>query len=751
MQPRVGVFVLLCLGIVLAAVIVAESRPATISLSRADDAGPVHPGRILRLSLSRAAGPEQRIALLDSRGAAVPAAIRYDDSRTRVVIEPSRPLQWSASYDACLQSAEKSPPSARRLVRLLRHFESCAPFTTRSEPSDIVRPDAPILVIAGRDNPFASYYPEILKAEGLDAFATASAARLSAEDLRHRAVVLVATSRLPASALVVLAPWVRSGGVLIAMRPQAELWPVMGLKSSSAAVAEKVYFRASRTLPPSRGIAGDPIRIHGPADRFELPAGDDGGPSLQASLDPKLPPPGGGAPSVVARLEVGPGRSLSNPAVTMRSLGKGHAIAFAFDLARSVALTRQGNPLWAGEDRDGSPPRRPNDLFYPDFVDLDRAAIPQADEQQRLLANLIVTAAGIPLPRFWYLPDRRRAVIIMAGDDHATRSGTRDFFAELAAGSPAGCRLERWECLRATAFLTPDTRLAPAVADRYQELGFEFGVHVDTGCNNQEDETLALSLASQLRKFQQRYPELPKQRTNRIHCIVWNGWTDVARLERADGLRLDMNYYYWPPRWIAGRPGFMTGSGLPMPFVDEDGNVLDIYQAATHLVNEDGVPQAEGVRSMIERALGAEQFFGAFGTHFDYSDRFSEVLLSVARQHGVALVTADQMLSWLDGRNSSRFDDIAWQNSTLRFTVHVGAGAEAAFATLPFVFDDKEITAITCGSERLSFEVETLKGLETALFPAREGRCEAVYTADVRPGPIEANGKPQAPGDRISR
>ena len=75
----------------------------------------------------------------------------------------------------------------------------------------------------------------------------------------------------------------------------------------------------------------------------------------------------------------------------------GTAAAFTYDLAESVVQTRQGNPAWVNENRDGqAAPIRPNDLFYgamtgdvqPDWVDLSKVAIPQADEQQRLLANM---------------------------------------------------------------------------------------------------------------------------------------------------------------------------------------------------------------------------------------------------------------------------------------------------------------------------------------------------------------------------
>ena len=47
------------------------------------------------------------------------------------------------------------------------------------------------------------------------------------------------------------------------------------------------------------------------------------------------------------------------------------------DLARSVVYTRQGNPAWVGQERDGAVGIRPDDLFFgaksgdiqPDWLD----------------------------------------------------------------------------------------------------------------------------------------------------------------------------------------------------------------------------------------------------------------------------------------------------------------------------------------------------------------------------------------------
>ena len=171
--------------------------------------------------------------------------------------------------------------------------------------------------------------------------------------------------------------------------------------------------------------------------------------------------------------------ATANPAVTLRSVGAngGQAAAFTYDLARSVVYTRQGNPAWAGQERDGEPARSAPTTCssaaqagdpQPDWVDLDKVAIPQADEQQRLLANLIaqMNADRKPLPRFWYLPRGEKAAVVMTGDDHAQRRHRRPLrpvqgaAARPAARSPTGSACAR------TSYIYPNTPLTDAAGGR---------------------------------------------------------------------------------------------------------------------------------------------------------------------------------------------------------------------------------------------------------------------------------------------
>jgi hypothetical protein len=171
----------------------------------------------------------------------------------------------------------------------------------------------------------------------------------------------------------------------------------------------------------------------------------------------------------------------------------GHAAAFSYDLATSIVYSRQGNPAWAAQERDGLTPIRSDDKFFgaaasdpqPDWVDLnDEVSIPEADEQVHLLANLILQMNLVkrPLPRFWYFPRGKKAVVVMTGDDHGN-GGTAGRFDQQIAASPAGCNVANWECVRSTSYIYVETQnLTPAQAAIYTAQGFEVGLHINTNC-----------------------------------------------------------------------------------------------------------------------------------------------------------------------------------------------------------------------------------------------------------------------------
>ena len=515
-----------------------------------------------------------------------------------------------------------------------------------------------------------------------------------------------------------LSDWVNAGGNLIAMRPDKQLAGLLGLTDAAATVAEG-YLLVDTSTQPGTGIVGETMQYHGAADLYNLA----GAASVATLYSNASSPVAGNA-----------------PAVTLRSVGAngGQAAAFTYDLARSIVYTRQGNPAWESQERDGLPPVRSNDMFFgnaagdpqPDWVNLDKVAIPQADEQQRLLANLIqlMNADRKPLPRFWYFPDDKKAVVVMTGDDHGVGLTSAHFDA-FAAASPANCSVADWECIRGTSYIYPGT-VSDAQSAAYSAAGFEIALHVDTGCTAYTFSSLDANYSSQLNSFAATNPSLPAPVSQRTHCIAWSDWATQAIVENSYGIRLDTTYYYYPGTWVNGRDGFFTGSGMPMRFADLDGTIIDIYQAATQMTDESlqGYPATANV--LLDRALGPEGYYGAFTTnmHTDRPIDDAMAIVNSAKARGVPVVTARQMLNWLDGRNTSAFGSISWNNDTLSFTISTGQGANNLRAMLPLQTPGGAITSINYNGAPISFSTETMKGVDYAVFPALAGAYQASAT-----------------------
>ena len=396
--------------------------------------------------------------------------------------------------------------------------------------------------------------------------------------------------------------WVTNGGNLIAMRPDKKLAGLLGLTDLGTTLSEG-YLLVDTASDPGAGIVGQTIQFHGTADRYTL-----------------------GSAAALATLYSTATSATANPAVTLRSVGSngGQAAAFTFDLARSVVYTRQGNPAWVGQERDGISPIRSDDLFYPDWIDLNKVAIPQADEQQRLLANMIIrmNADKKPLPRFWYLPNDHEAVVIMSGDDHGQDGTAGRFNAEIISSEP-GCSVDDWECIRSSSYIYPDPdgAVTDEEAADFDAQGFEIGLHASTFCGDYTAGMLETYFSDQMGAWYGLFPSLAPPVSHRQHCIAWSGYTVLPEEEAKYGIRLDVNYYYWPPDWIDNRPGFFTGSGMPMRFAAVNGTIIDVYQATTQMTDESEQTYPYTIDTLLDRAIGPEKYYGVFtaNMHTDYA------------------------------------------------------------------------------------------------------------------------------------
>jgi hypothetical protein len=652
----------------------------------------------------------------------VSAAVSYNAATLTATLDPASDLSMNTTYTARVRGGSADPRVKDAAGNALAADVSWS-FTTVGPPAN-EGPGGPILVISSAGNPFTRYYSEILRNEGLNYFTVSDISLVTPAALNAYDGVILGEMSLTAPQVTMLTDWVNAGGNLIAMRPDAQLADLLGLTVAAGTRSNQYLLIGSSG--PGAGLVNQTIQFHGTANNYTL----------------------SGATSV-ATLYSNASTATSNPAVTLRSVGAngGQAAAFAYDLARSVVYTRQGNPDWSGQERDGQQPPiiRSDDLFFgakagdvqPDWIDLNKVAIPQADEQMRLVANLILqmTNDRKPLPRTWYLPRGLRAAVVMTGDDHAG-GGTAGRWENYKTASPVGCSVANWECVRATSYLYPNSPLTNTQAQSYNASGFEVALHVNTNCEDWTPSQLAGFFTSQLASFAAKYTSVPASITNRNHCITWSDYTTQPKVELNHGIRFDTTYYYWPDVWVQDRAGFFTGSGMPMRFADTDGTLIDVYQAATQMTDESGQSYPSTIDTLLNRATGTDGYYGVFtaNMHTDTAAHAgSDAIVASAQARGVPIVSSKQMLTWLDGRNSSTYSAISWGGGVLNFTLSQAAGATGLQVLLPSQSAAGPLASITRGGSPVTFVVQTIKGIPYATFTGTSGTYAATYSNTAPP------------------
>ncbi|QSQ23342.1 DUF4082 domain-containing protein [Pyxidicoccus parkwayensis] len=586
-------------------------------------------------------------------------------------------------------------------------------------PRPGVTGSGPVLVATDPTNHFTDYLKEILKAEGLTTFATTDAGNIgNTVSLNDYKVLILGEETLSAAQVTLVTNWVNAGGSLIAMRPAANLNALLGLNASTG-TQDNGYILIDTTQAPGAGITSDTMQYHGTADLHTGVTGT----------------------RAVATLYSNATTPTTYAAITLRTVGSGTAMAFAYDLSKSVILTRQGNPAWQGQNRDGSsigPGARASDMFYgnasfdpqPDWVNLNKVQIPQADEHQRLLANMIHLTSSVPLPRLWYFPSAKKAVVVMTGDGHPGGAITQRWQNYLNA-SPAGCSLDDWQCVRGTVYDFVGGPMTATQAQSYTAQGFEYALHINTNCGDYTATNLDPSFYTpQLAGFASSYPGIPAPVTNRTHCIAFSDWATQPKVSLAHGIRLDTNYYYWPDYWVQDRPGVFTGSGLAMRFADVDGTPINVYQLATQMTDESGQSYPLHIDTLLANALGTKGYYGAFNAnmHVDSDPSAgasgSAAIIASAQREGVSVITAKQLLTWLDAREATQVSSVAFTGTALSFTVATPA-RNLSLMVPTRTAAGRTLVSVTRNGSAVTTVPQTIKGVGYAFI---NGAQAGTYT-----------------------
>jgi hypothetical protein len=631
----------------------------------------------------------------------------------------------------------------------------------------------PMLLITDKTatNKFGAYLQEILLAEGMMSFAVKDIGEISgATALQPYRIVLLAEMTLPADKATLLTSYVAQGGRLVAMRPDPQLAPVFGLQSAGGSQTDG-YIKINTTTPVGAGLPSDTLQIRGAADRYTITATS--------------------AITTVATLYSSATAATPHPAVTLANYQKGKAAAFAYDLAKSVVYMRQGNPAKANTDSDGDAVLRTIDLFQGNnggaWVDRNRIPIPQADEQMRLLTRVVeaLTQDKMPLPRLWYFPDNAMTMLIPTGDAHANPILNYERLINSVTERDGGITL----------YITKGGGIEAqnAQIQTWRSQGHEFGIHPYW---NKPD-----NFPAPITNLKQGYVDYaawyqstfssPKSRTVRNHQVAWTGWggagpDDAARIAVDQGMAMDTNFYHWGA-WLK-KPdgswphGYITGSGQPMKFMTEQGEILPLYQQLTQLVDEhllaeivsyrcpdnspiidnecrngqqpilasgfellNGTSAISVSKKLIDSSLSRDYAALMTQFHVDYimsggPFEWAKGTMDYAKSKGVPIWNADEWLNFTETRHDARFDNLVWDAKTgeMRFTLQSPTKTPAQLTLMfPVKGYTGDLIGVTVDGAAKTTTVKQIKGVSYAFVTVAPGARQIVakYPADLTPEP----------------
>lgn len=533
--------------------------------------------------------------------------------------------------------------------------------------------------------PFAAYIEEILAVEGFLGCETVdvTARPLTPDLLEGPELVIVAHMPLAAAEQEALADYVQAGGRLIALRPPVEMASLFGLESFGATLKRGHYLQFDETCCPPGAYSTDiPLQVHAEADRYRAKEAE-----------------------IAAWFCYATGARRDLPAATLHAAGKGLAAMLAFDLSHSTVFFHQGLPEQASTgarpDPSGLGQYKPDNHFV-GFLDVTRVTLPQADLQQRLLGALVDRMLPAPTPRLWYFPEGEPCLAFLNGDSDGM--ALADLETCLKIIEPRGGRY--------TCYVMDEEPVRPQDEAAIRARGHSFGKHVWAG-NMPTLEAMAAAVKEQVAGYRRRYGYTPL--TNRGHCLIWPGWTEMARFLAEAGVRMDSNFV-----GMHCGHGYLTGSGLPVKFMDARGALIDLYEQSTQWEDDvalasyaQQLPYAQAVALSLETLRDAwERYHTVVNFNFHPIHTRPEWLNTCAWIAAVADFCQEQRIRMIGGDEWARFNDARRRVQMpgyaadaaarrVRFTLSAPEAVQGLTISLPAVWDGVVLRSATADGNPL--------------------------------------------------
>jgi hypothetical protein len=577
----------------------------------------------------------------------------------------------------------------------------------------------PILILANH-NEFGTYTGEILKTEGFNEFIIDSlnSLKVTASYLKRFDLVILAESKFDQAKADMISGYVKKGGNLIAFRPANDIAELFGIIPAAGDVHDG-YIVIDTTTNFGMGLTGRPIQFHGTAEKWIL----GGGKAIASLRHHKTDPE-------------------ALPAVVVNNYGKGHALAFSYNLPKSIVYTRQGNPDFAGIEKDSIPGLRGMDLFTDGWLDNSNSTINQADEQMMFLSRCIgnIFPEDKPLPRFWYFPDSLNCLVTLTNDgEYKTES---DFEPQFRDVDSMGAKM--------SIYIIGVDKVSRAWVDKWTARGFEISGHPDDTkeAGNPDWHNMDSVIAARKKEIFENYG-LP-MRTNVNHWFVWcgtdqNGKQDFAaeaRLEEKNGIEMDINYAHYDIKSNQGlnylgppgtNQGNFTGSGLVMKFAGVNGQIINVYQHFNAVYdqqyNESHDPEGfyNCFKGLMDRSIhnGVYSFISVKSHNDEYY--FSKTplmkMLEYSNSNGIPVWTALKLLDFIKMRDEAAFTEVKHSDNMLSFNIKSTLKHSNGLSVMiPVNKGGLKITNITKDDTDTPFTIKTVRGSDYAFLTVYPGK-----------------------------
>lgn len=575
--------------------------------------------------------------------------------------------------------------------------------------------------------PFGRYVLEMLFAEGLTGAEEQNAREtpLTADTLNARQAVIVAPCGADTGTETAALAALENGTPVVFLRPSAETAAELGLTDKQPRTANEAYIAPERDHPLWFAALGDFMQFHDTADMY----GEYGG-----------------RERVLAWLG-GSDWALPYPAIVTGTHGAGRFAVFTYDLATSTVLFHQGRRDLASTgpnpDTDGDGLYCPSDLFV-GYRDPSLRDLPQADLQQQLLVRILdwMNQPRAPLARLWYYPDAVPAIVLVNGDSDSMTRPQMEWYTNMVEAHGG----------QYTVYLMEEhlRHLTPEMEQDYRRRGHSVGPHIWLSRKPTVEE-LRTRIQEEAALFEERYGYPPK--TTRHHCVVWPGWVETAQALADAGFRLDTNFR-------AGdhmQYGYLTGSGLPMRFIDETGEFIELFEQETLfcddfvLVDKSFLPplSEEQAIAVSKEYIDAARdhyhtvvhlyFHPVYATgikvntgQFIRTAGWFEAVLKYTAQEELPIPSADAWCTFNERRRATVISEQRWDaaSGTLHLTIESQDGLPGGTLLVPARYDGREIAEVKLDGESMPVTRRSVAGAASALAAGAIGPGD--HTAEIR-------------------